>query len=283
VAGVAIPVILALVYVGGWPLTLLVALLAALGAAELCALAEARGARPLTTMALVATAILVLGAGATPTLDGVAHWGTGAVLLTALLGMVASLGVRWPGDGPLRAVSVTVLAPVYVGVPLAFILLIRRIPEVEAWTHAEALGWAGLAAVLYPLACTWIADATAYFVGSTWGRRKLAPSMSPNKSVEGALASLGGGAAVGALWAVAVDIWFPGAAVTVVGAAVGGVLLSVGAQIGDLVESVLKREAGVKDSGGIFPGHGGALDRLDALIFTVPMAYGILSWLGRLP
>ncbi len=175
------------------------------------------------------------------------------------------------------------LAPVYVGVPLAFLPLIRRIPEVQGWTYPGAYGWAGLAAVLYPLACTWLADAAAYFVGSTWGRRKLAPSMSPKKSVEGAVASLAAGGAAGALWAVAVAHWFPGATVTLMGAGVGGALLSVGAQVGDLVESVLKREAGVKDSGVVFPGHGGALDRLDALVYTLPLAYGILFWFGRQP
>jgi phosphatidate cytidylyltransferase len=139
--------------------------------------------------------------------------------------------------------------------------------------------------VALPLAATWIGDASAVVAGSAWGREraKLAPTISPNKSWVGFWAALLGGAGAAVLWlAIAVRHVPELEPVPFAAMAVGGALLAFAAVLGDLAESLLKREAGVKDSGTFFPGHGGVLDRIDSLIFTLPGAYGVLlllTWL----
>jgi phosphatidate cytidylyltransferase len=128
--------------------------------------------------------------------------------------------------------------------------------------------------LLVLLVAVWINDTLAFWVGSAWGRRKLAPRLSPNKSWEGSIAGLAGGALAG----LAGVSWVTGEArialVAVIAVAV------VAAQLGDLVESMLKRAAGVKDSGALLPGHGGLLDRLDAIILALPVFYGLLETTG---
>lgn len=129
--------------------------------------------------------------------------------------------------------------------------------------------------MLFPLWVTWSGDSAAYFFGKRFGRRKLAPRVSPGKTVEGGLAGVVGSIVAGALAGLLMGSYenFP------VGPFAGGLIgmaLSVAGQLGDLAESVLKREAGVKDSGTLLPGHGGALDRFDALFFTVPLTYGLV-------
>lgn len=133
---------------------------------------------------------------------------------------------------------------------------------------------AGLALSALPVAVTWLCDTAAYFAGLKWGRRRLAPALSPKKSVEGALAGLAAGAAAGALLTPWLG-WLP------LAGALAGLFIAAVAQAGDLWESALKRAAGVKDSGRLLPGHGGILDRFDALLLALPAAYlaGIV-WLA---
>jgi phosphatidate cytidylyltransferase len=131
-----------------------------------------------------------------------------------------------------------------------------------------------------PLAATWTGDSAAYFAGSAWGKRKLAPTISPNKSWVGFWAALFGAGAAAVAWLLVAGPKLPGLTLGPGAAAVVGVLLGLGAVVGDLAESLFKREAGVKDSGTFFPGHGGVLDRLDALFVTLPLAYGALVALG---
>jgi phosphatidate cytidylyltransferase len=146
-------------------------------------------------------------------------------------------------------------------------------PVARAWESGDPSPWAGLLVVALPLAATWIGDAAAFFAGRAWGKGGLAPTISPNKSWAGAWAGLAGAAAAGVVWWAVARAVLPGQPLGPVTAAVVGVLLGVSAILGDLAESLLKRGAGVKDSGTLLPGHGGVLDRLDALTFTLPMAY----------
>jgi len=120
--------------------------------------------------------------------------------------------------------------------------------------------------VLLVLLLVWIADTAAYFVGRSWGRRKLAPSISPGKSWEGAIGGLAGAAA----YAIICGYFIPVTAWAAFTAA--AVLVAMASIVGDLFESAVKRQAGVKDSGTLLPGHGGILDRIDSATATLPLA-----------
>jgi phosphatidate cytidylyltransferase len=139
-----------------------------------------------------------------------------------------------------------------------------------AWLLGHAVWLRGLprgpAFVLFGLGVTWCGESAAYFVGRRFGRRRLAPVLSPGKTVEGAVAQ--------AVVSVAVAWWAaPWVSLPGLSAAAAGLFLGLAGQIGDLGESFLKRSAGVKDAGHVIPGHGGVLDRLDSLLFNLPALY----------
>lgn len=145
----------------------------------------------------------------------------------------------------------------YVAIPLSFLATVRS---------EFGLSW-----TIFGLAVTWLTDTGAYFGGSRYGRRKLMPSISPNKTVEGALFGIGSAFLGGLIFAV----YAQEPLVLLSGMAV---LLSIIGQLGDLVESALKRERAVKDTGSLLPGHGGILDRFDSLGFVFPVLYLLLKW-----
>ena len=208
-----------------------------------------------------------------------ADWGaaliTGAVLLPLLI-----LVFRRDHQGALTDWALTVAGALYLALPAAHFVLLRdldgalpsfvdRLDALGAWQlrdygdTARGLGWFLLAQVV-----TWFTDTGAYLVGRRWGRRRLAPAISPGKTIEGALGGLAAGAV--AAWLCAVVFALP---LTALAAAAAGVLLSVVGQLGDLAESLLKRQVGAKDSGGLVRGHGGILDRIDGLLVVVIATY----------
>jgi phosphatidate cytidylyltransferase len=133
--------------------------------------------------------------------------------------------------------------------------------------------------LLLPVLLTWASDIGAYAVGRTMGRHKLIPSVSPGKTIEGSVGGLLASMLVA--WAYTQFVLHPASHLDFRWAPAGvlafGALVSVAAQVGDLAESLLKREAGVKDSSHIIPGHGGILDRFDSLLFVLPVAYVVLA------
>ena len=162
-----------------------------------------------------------------------------------------------------RRVSGLVLAMAYVGVLFSFVAKLKLQPDGALW-------------IILLLSVVWAGDTGAYFAGRAFGRHKLHPKVSPKKTWEGALGGLVASLAAGALaagWYLPAFPWI-GLLVAVLPAAVLG-------QAGDLCESVLKRACGVKDSGRILPGHGGILDRVDALIFAAPVLVAYAAYLGR--
>jgi phosphatidate cytidylyltransferase len=265
---VAIPLAAAAVYAGGPALALLLAALGALGAREVFALARRQSYRPLPALGVPLAAALPL----------VVHvyrlgWiarpiSLAAVVFVALLGAV--LFSRRSHEQPLASMAVTTFGALYAGGLVSFGYLLRHHP----WTVSAA---SGIAFVGLPVILTWASDVAAFVVGKALGKTKLMPSVSPAKTRAGAIGAL----VAAALAAVAYDLWvlqpFAQLALGWERAALVGLVISAVGQVGDLVESLLKREAGVKDSGRFLPGHGGVLDRLDSLLFALPVAYLLLG------
>ena len=275
-AAVAIPVAFGLVYLGGWPLVLLVSAASVLGVRELYAFADKLELRPSRafgygTAALVAPAVY-LALTRPGTAEGVALWWpfAGAIWLVAMLSWI--LFTRLPGARPLGAAALTTLAVLYAGSLPAFLIVIRHATFGPRSLPATML-------VFFPLVVIWVCDTLAMFGGTLLGGPKLWPAVSPGKTRSGGAAGIVGGVLVGALFAWVV---FPGMGII---AGAGSVLfiaaaLSVVGQVGDLVESAFKREVGVKDSGTLIPGHGGVLDRLDSLYFAIPVTAALYRFFG---
>jgi phosphatidate cytidylyltransferase len=178
------------------------------------------------------------------------------------------------------------LGGLYLGIPAFAAISLRQLDgNLEAgWLETLArwtsLGWSddarGLAWLLLALLVTWLSDTGAYLFGKSVGRRPLIPHVSPNKTWEGLIGGLACAAGTGAL-----AVWLFGLDLNPLAGAGIGLIIGVVGVIGDLAESVIKRQAGVKDSGTLIPGHGGMLDRLDALLFTFPAGLFIATIVDR--
>lgn len=164
-----------------------------------------------------------------------------------------------PAWGP---AALTLMGVCYVNWLLGYAIWLRGLPEGAAW-------------IVFLLAVTWLGETAAYLVGSRIGRYPLAPTISPRKTIEGAVAQVVISVVAGGLvfWGL-----FP--ARSVLPGLFGGLLLGLVGQCGDLAESVLKRSAHTKDTGGIIPGHGGLLDRLDSLLFNTPTLFFYVRYIG---
>lgn len=175
--------------------------------------------------------------------------------LVPLLALVALWRVQDP-DRRFRGVAECFFGLVYIGYALGCLWLLR-------WSLADGPAW-----VFLVLVATWAGDSAAYFAGSRFGRRRFAPALSPNKTWAGAVGGLAGSLAGAVL---AVPLFSGGLPLYAAGAV--GLAVGMAGQLGDLFESMWKRAKGVKDSGSIFPGHGGILDRIDSLLLAVPVTY----------
>jgi phosphatidate cytidylyltransferase len=277
VAAVGIPAVLAALYLGGWVFGGLIAVAAVIATSELYGLAVARGVEPYAVTGMAASGGIVLVSAALPTPSEAAPAVLAVLIAVTLTTLAASVWLRWPAGEPLASVAVTVMGVIYVGCTLSFAVFLR---SVAARAPEQANLGAALGFVLLPLVCTWVGDTAAYFAGRAWGRTKLFPTASPGKTVVGGVAGLIGSAVAGGAVAAVALSGLPTLRVTVAMGVLVGALLGLVTPIGDVAESVLKREAGVKDSGRLLPGHGGFLDRVDALLFAFPAAYAFFVVLG---
>jgi phosphatidate cytidylyltransferase len=196
--------------------------------------------------------------------------------------LAAAIWARGVTGKPLGAAAVTAFGAAYTGGMLSYAYAIWH--HEYAFAPGKFAAWSvpsGGLLLLLPLFGTWASDIGAYAVGRTIGRHKLSPGVSPGKTVEGALGGLA--ATMLVAWAYVRWVLQPGTHLGFRWAPVGvlafGALVSIAAQIGDLAESLLKREAGVKDSSTLIPGHGGILDRCDSLLFVMPVSFVVLGWL----
>lgn len=252
VAVVGIPLLLGAACLGGLWLLLLVALLTVIGLAEFYHLAARVQLKPLLPVGLAGGLLLVFLAYLNKEMV--------AWLATALtMGMLLVFLVAFPRIG-LNDLAITLLGVWYVGGLLAYLLLLRFLP-------------AGPAALFLTFLLIWANDSGAYFCGRIFGRRHPWPILSPGKTWAGAVGGLLVTVAVAVIagpWLLPVlNRWL------LAGLAV---LASLAAQAGDLIESGFKRQAGVKDSGWLLPGHGGILDRFDSLLLAAPVVYYYLAF-----
>jgi phosphatidate cytidylyltransferase len=273
-SAVAIPVAAAAAYVGGWVLAALLAVVGVLATREVYDLAAATGVDPLRRSGFAAAVALPL---ATYWAKGSeVHFAEPALYLGALwmLALVAlAAWRRGPGARPLAAVAVTVFGVLYGPGLLSFAIVLR---------HPSGVGLdssLGAALLFFPLALTWIGDTAAMAGGKLLGGPLLAPVLSPQKTWAGAVSGLGG--TLLSAWAYTALILDPlGRPLAPAAALLCGVLISATGQVGDLAESLLKREVGVKDSSRLIPGHGGMLDRVDSLLFVLPVTAGLFRLFG---
>ncbi|HEY1578744.1 MAG TPA: phosphatidate cytidylyltransferase [Terracidiphilus sp.] len=263
------PLVLVLVFIGPmWLITLVIAGVAMLAAWEFLSLTQHRGARPPRIAVLVAIALLFAGNFLLSEIGGLQMPEQTVTLFGMLsIGLLIYCTFASPVDRALADGTSSVFALFYLGLTLLPILMLR----------AQSNGPSLLAFLFLTV---WAGDTVAMYTGRAFGKHKLAPNLSPNKTWEGAIGSILGAVAIAGIllalssylaqWnsvklSFADEVWWYWLVLAAV--------VNVAAQVGDLAESALKRSAGVKDSGTLLPGHGGILDRIDALLLAAPVLW----------
>jgi len=257
VAAILLPLVIGIVYLGGWWLFTLALVGGLLALHELYVIA--RALRPLVPAGYLGFALALLGLQ----LGGI-PWLVGGMLSTFVF-MFAVFGLSDVRSSATASFGATVLGVVWVGAGIGCLLLVRDIPE---------FGFVAVMAVLFTV---FAADTGAFFVGRAVGRHKLAPAISPGKSWEGFV----GGVAAAVLTAFLVLYGDRDAFLSMPQSLVLGAAIALASVLGDLFESAVKRDLQVKDSGKLLAGHGGMLDRLDSLLWAGPAAYFVILAFGH--
>jgi phosphatidate cytidylyltransferase len=257
---IAVPLLIAIAYLGNPVYGLFVTAATAYAAVEVRGMLRAGGYAPLDWLLVGLAALLPLDAwlaGLSPIVPDP------MVIVTALVVLgLASLLVRPTSERALVDWALSLGLALYLGGLMQFYLPLRGVPSSLAGFWVIAL-----------LVLSWVCDSCAFFVGGALGRTPLAPRISPKKSVEGAIAGLVGAAIAGPLLGLA----FGEPPIVMAGY---GLAIGLATILGDLIESLLKRQTGVKDSGVLIPGHGGLLDRMDSLLVCAPVAVLYLRAVG---
>jgi len=276
-AAVLVPGVLWLIAAGPGFVLIAVVAIVLLGIREFYHLIEAKGAHPLWGFGLAAGAALPV----------VAYLGNeyhATILMTAVLlaVMVAQVGKAQITEA-LASISGTFFGVFYVGWLLTHAVTLRnfqRVVESKWGVDAASLfdPNAGAFLLIFTLAAVVLCDAGAYFAGRAWGKRKLAPKISPGKTVEGALGGIAAGTVAGLACKAVFDLFWPDLSRGLpwaLAAPIAFVLATAG-MVGDLVESLLKRDAAQKDAGSLLPGMGGVLDRIDSALLAIPVMYYLM-------
>jgi len=284
-AVVLIPLVLLLILRAPVPVLAFVAgVVALLAIRELLQLSEAYGSKPLHIPTYIFCGlfffVIAFHPGATDLLStsSFTYFGMAFAVLAPFIFLAIGM-YRSDLASAFPAARVSVFAFLYVALPMASLLQLRE-------------QWQGSFFLLYLLLLVWAGDIFAYFIGKPFGRHRMSPRISPNKTWEGAIASVIASVAVGILmfhYAQPISSALMQAHLierqsgifgqtSLISVIVLSIVLNIAAQVGDLVESLIKRGAGVKDSGAILPGHGGMLDRVDALLFAAPVLWCFTAW-----
>ena len=274
-AGVGIPLLLVLIYLGGWYLAAGALVLSALGLREYLRLAVGCGLKPIAWIAYLAGVGLILAAA----MESVSFPSEGLlaeaalndevvmIFAAAVVALLAQQVFTSAEPVTISNAGASLLGLAYVPLLFSYLLRLRSISVEVIWlSHAGLTVPAGACWLFLVVATCWAQDTAAYAVGRAWGRHKLCPKISPGKTVEGGI----GGLVAATVVAAALGGWF---GLSLPWGALLGAGLGVAGQLGDLSKSVMKRQAGVKDSGSLLPGHGGVLDRFDSLLFAAPVAF----------
>ncbi|HUF40191.1 MAG TPA: phosphatidate cytidylyltransferase [Anaerolineales bacterium] len=268
VAILLLPLGIWLTVLGGLPFAVLIAVFLCLAAWEYAGLFRAGGFRPSVALAVAAVAAFTLGRHLNAGGDPFA-WDIPLLAFFILAAMTVHL-VDYERGAPFAGTdfAVTLSAGVYLGFAGSFLVSLRELPD--------GLWW-----FLTALPAVWFADSGAYFIGRWLGRTPFSPRLSPKKTWEGYLGGvlfgLGGGALMPVILATAA--FGPIAPTPAIGAVLG-LVLAVIAPLGDLGQSMLKRQVGIKDSSKLLPGHGGVFDRIDSWVWTGVIGYYLVGWLG---
>ena len=272
---VAIAVALSLIVLGGWYFTIGFGIIVYLGQLEVFELVKAKGINPAAKTTLIVSQILLVTAHIAPPV---------ADAILAIAGTCICFYLLFqPKFATIADVAASILALFYGGYLPTFWIRLRdlsasgtaTLPLEGYWP--SSLNWSvfptGLTITFVAFTCIWGADIGAYAFGKSFGRTPLS-SISPKKTVEGAIFGMGASASCGILgaWAMNWPVWW------LTGAALG-TIIGITSLLGDLTESMMKRDAGVKDSGTLIPGHGGILDRTDSYVFTAPLVYYFVAYL----
>jgi len=266
---ILLPIGLALIYLGGWAYTGMVALILGLAAWEYARLFRAGGYKPATYLIVAASVLLPLARGWVAfSLDGLILGGF--VLVSMAYHVFAYERGR---DQAATDFAITIAGGVYLGFVGSYLVSLRNLPE--------GLWW-----VLLALPSVWLADSGAYFIGRSFGRHKMSKRVSPKKSWEGyfggIVVGIIGTALLAMLWQYLAGQWpaklESATLITPLNGAVLGLILSVFTVLGDLGESMIKRQVGVKDSGSLLPGHGGVFDRIDSWLWAGIISYFVVFY-----
>ncbi len=278
-AAVLVPSVVYVIVLGGLPYLAVVVLFTLLGLREFYGLIEDKGAQPIVSYGMAAGAALPIVA-----FIGTEYHAT-LILTAAMIAMMVRAVGRAQISEALASISGTFMGVFYVGWLLSHIVVLRNFHHAASSKYGaaavDAVGItrdSGIFFVLFCLVAVVWSDAGAYFAGRAWGRRKLAPRISPGKTVEGAIGGVVGGTVAALITKGVFDIFWPDLSRVLAWgpAAIMGIVVAMAAIVGDLAESLMKRDAQTKDAGSLLPGMGGVLDRIDSPLLGIPVMYYML-------
>jgi phosphatidate cytidylyltransferase len=262
VAIILLPIGIAAILAGGWYFTALVAAFMGLAAWEYCKLFNIGKLKPANFLVVGGSLLLVIGRN----INGLASAGW-IISLVVLLAMTYHLlSYEFGRDQAATDFAVTLAGVIYIGWFGAYLISLRNLPEGKWW-------------ILVVLPAVWFADGGAYFIGRRFGCHALSQRLSPNKTWEGYLGGIISGVLLTAIFAAIWQVAGSYSAITPLRGALVGLVMGIFPTLGDLGESMIKRQVGQKDSGNLLPGHGGAFDRIDSWLWAAVLGYYMVFWL----